>query len=95
MAEILVTEADGASYDVSVSEGASVSTHIVEATEDDLIGLGIADHDRRAVVEESMRFLLEREPKESIMARFGLRTISGFFPDYPDVIRRRMRGELD
>jgi hypothetical protein len=94
MAEILVTEADGR-YDVTLTDGASTSRHEVRVSAADLAQLGLDGCDPRLVVEESMRFLLEREPKESILATFDLETIRGFFPIYADEIRRRMAGERD
>ena len=36
------------------------------------------------------RCLLEREPKESILARFDLPVIERYFPEYPHEIRRRL-----
>lgn len=42
------------------------------------------------LVTESFRFLLEREPAESIMRRFELPIIGRFFADYPGEIRRRL-----
>jgi hypothetical protein len=42
------------------------------------------------LVAESFAFLLEREPRESIMREFELPIIGRFFADYPDEIRRRM-----
>jgi len=33
-------------------------------------------------VRESFRFLLEREPKESILREFDLSVIKRYFPDY-------------
>jgi hypothetical protein len=91
MAEILVTERGGR-YEVTVTEGASTSGHDVGAPTEELADFGLEGCDPRAVVEESFRFLLEREPKESIMGRFDLSTIARFFPSYPDEIRRRMTG---
>lgn len=44
------------------------------------------------LVEASFRFLLEREPPESILRRFELPIIARYFADYPDEIRRRMAG---
>ena len=44
------------------------------------------------LVLESFAFLLEREPRESIMRRFDLPIIGRFFPEYPDEIRRRLTG---
>jgi hypothetical protein len=41
-------------------------------------------------VEESFRFLLEREPKESILRRFNLTVISRYFPEYEREIKGRL-----
>ena len=45
-----------------------------------------------ALVDASFRFLLEREPPDSILRRFELPIIGRYFADYPDEIRRRMAG---
>lgn len=94
MADILVTEREDEQgrFDVTLTDGASVTQHEVAA---DLAVLGLTDHDPRLVVEESFRFLLEREPKEAIMAAFDLSAIGSFFPEYCTEIRKRMRGEPD
>lgn len=42
------------------------------------------------LVGESFGFMLEREPRESILRRFELPIIGRFFADYPDEIRRRL-----
>lgn len=94
MAEILVS-AQGSRYVVTLKDGASVSHHEVSASSGDLQRLGLEDCEPHAVVEESFRFLLEREPKEAILADFDLSTIARYFPEYPEEIRRRMRGALD
>ena len=44
------------------------------------------------LVRASFAFLLEREPPDSIMRSFELPIIARFFADYPEEIRRRMRG---
>ena len=44
------------------------------------------------LVEESFRFLLEREPRESILRSFELPIIARYFADYPDEIRGRLAG---
>jgi hypothetical protein len=43
------------------------------------------------LVRESFRFLLEREPRGSIMRRFELPVIGRFFAEYESEIERRMR----
>ncbi len=45
-----------------------------------------------SLVEESFRFLLEREPPDAILRRFELPIIGRYLADYPDEIRRRMAG---
>ena len=42
------------------------------------------------LVEESFVFLLEREPKESILSSFALPLISRYFPEYPREIPKRL-----
>ena len=41
----------------------------------------------RELVFRSLLFLLEREPKESILSSFDLRDITTYFPEYKKVIR--------
>jgi hypothetical protein len=53
-------------------------------------GVGVAGVSDAEVVEESFRFLLEREPKESIMASFDLPVISRYFPEYQQEMERRL-----
>ncbi len=84
MAEISVESsetADGWRFDVRVADGGSESQHEVT--------LSRADRDRIAsgadpeqLVRESFAFLLEREPKESIMGSFDLTVIARYFPEY-------------
>lgn len=38
------------------------------------------------LVERSFRFLLEREPPQSILRQFGLMDIAHYFPEYPRLI---------
>jgi hypothetical protein len=54
----------------------------------DQTGLSRADHER--VVQETMRFLLEREPATSILPEFSLEDVSGFFPEFYQELRRRL-----
>jgi hypothetical protein len=39
-------------------------------------------------VKRSFQFLLEREPKESILAEFDLRVIGRYFEEYESEIKR-------
>ena len=42
------------------------------------------------LVHETFPFLLEREPRSSILARFDLPVVERYFPEYPAEIRRRL-----
>ncbi len=78
-------------FEVRVQEGKGETRHEVTVSEKDLTRFGGGD-DPAALVEASFRFLLEREPKESILGRFELNVIARYFPEYPDEIARRLKG---
>ena len=89
MTEILVTPLGSDLYRVEVHEGESMTVHDVTVSPADLIAFGRGQGAPR-LLEESFRFLLEREPKEAILPRFDLLVIARYFPDYPTEITRRM-----
>ncbi|HEX6655224.1 MAG TPA: hypothetical protein VF153_03330 [Candidatus Limnocylindria bacterium] len=59
-------------------------------TEDVLQRLAPEAAEPAETVEASFRFLLEREPRESILRSFELPAIGGYFPEYESEIRRRL-----
>ena len=89
-ASIEVTQIKPGEFRVRVIEGRSETSHVVT--------LQPADHQRltggKATPEEllkrSFEFLLEREIKESILARFDLLVIARYFPEYEREIKRRL-----
>ncbi len=58
----------------------------VSTAELDRLAPGLGDP--TGLVEQSFRFLLEREPQGAILSRFGLTDIERYFPEYPAVIGR-------
>jgi hypothetical protein len=82
MAHIRVAHRGGAIYDVIVEDERSSTAHEVTVWPSD-----VARYAPGALPEElvqaSFAFLLEREPKEAILARFELPIIERYFPDYP------------
>jgi len=80
---------DGWQCTVVVGTDPGATRHIVDlaaATRDELA----PGTDPEALVHASFVFLLEREPRASIMRAFELPIIGRFFPEYPDEIRRRL-----
>jgi len=43
---------------------------------------------KEGLIKKSFKFLLEREPKESIFPRFDLRIINQYFPEFEEEIRK-------
>lgn len=91
MAEIEIDTLDDETYQVVVREAGQATEHRVTVTEEHRkrYGGGASAED---LLEESFRFLLEREPKEAILASFELPVIERYFPEYPDRIGRRLGG---
>jgi hypothetical protein len=85
MATITVTHQSGPTYYVSVEEHGSSTAHVVTVWPSDLARYA-PDATPEDLIEASFRFLLEREPKESILARFELPVIERYFPEYPHAI---------
>jgi hypothetical protein len=67
---------------VVVQEGSGESRHEVTAAQDMLRRLSREESAAKDVVEAAFRFLLDREPKESILARFDMSVISRYFPEF-------------
>ncbi len=81
MADINVEPTGTGEYRVTVSEPGSETTYIVT------VDRSIEGSNNSALVEASFRFLLDREPKESILSSFNLSVIERYFPEYPQRIR--------
>lgn len=78
----------GWSCTVQVGSGGQSTPHDVGVTLDELNRLAPGAGEPTGLVEQSFRFLLEREPKESILREFALTDIERYFPEYPEVIGR-------
>ncbi len=77
-------------FRVTVREGGSQTTHHVTLRQPDYDKLAGGKVVPEELVRRSFEFLLEREPKESILARFDLTVIGRYFPDYQSEIRKRL-----
>jgi hypothetical protein len=75
---------------VTVGDDPAATTHEVTVASDDLARLGGTADGVEAVVGASFAFLLEREPRESILRAFALTEIGRYFPEYEGEIRRRL-----
>ena len=80
---------DGWDCPVTVRDGGETH-HVVRVSRADLARLAPGASDPVDLVEASFSFLLEREPKESILRDFDLTVIGRYFPDYEREIGYRL-----
>ena len=69
-------------YRVEVIQGDSKTTHKVQLDRDDYQNLTDGKVSPEELIQCSFEFLLEREPKESILSSFNISVISRYFPGY-------------
>ncbi|HEY8125401.1 MAG TPA: hypothetical protein VIF88_08290 [Methylocystis sp.] len=77
----MIEDGDPLVFEVKVRDAASETLHGVTLSRQDLkrLSKGV---DAERLVDAAFRFLLDRESKESILARFDLSVISRYFPDF-------------
>ncbi|MGH2707758.1 MAG: hypothetical protein ACRDJF_04940 [Actinomycetota bacterium] len=90
MADINITPLEGAAFRVEVREGPSSSIHEVSVSPQTLeqVGWSGAPDD---LIRCSFEFLLEREPKESILRQFEVGLIARYFPEWEQAARAGFR----
>lgn len=77
---------------VTIDDGRGATSHDVTVSAEDATDLAAAADpaDVERLVYETVAFLLEREPKESILRVFDLSVVGRYFPDYEHEIRSRL-----
>ena len=89
-AKIEVEKTGNLEFRVRIIEKGSESTHTVTLKQDDYARLTGGKIEPEELVRRSFEFLLEREPKESILSRFDLSVISRYFPEFEREIKRKL-----
>jgi hypothetical protein len=87
VAEITVTREGAERFHVAVREGDASTEHTVTLTSADHERLGAGHRSPEDLVRAAFEFLLEREPKESILPSFDLPVIGHYFPEFEERIR--------
>lgn len=73
---------DGYVFAVAVSDEVSESSHTVTLSRDDYARLGAGSPSPAEFIRRCFEFLLEREPKESILSKFDVSVIGRYFPEF-------------
>ena len=90
-AKIEIEKFDASRFRVRVIEGGSQSAHQVTLSQKDCAKIAGGPVEPEKLILKSFEFLLEREPKESILARFDLSVIGRYFPEYGREMKRRFK----
>jgi hypothetical protein len=80
-------------FEVAVRESGTESRHRVTLAKADCDRLTGRRYTPEQCVEAAFRFLLDREPKESILSRFDLNVISRYFPKFEHELPRYLAGK--
>jgi hypothetical protein len=83
---ITVNKTDENTFQVTVDDNGSQTSHKVTLEEKYYKKLTGGLLPKEDLIKKSFEFLLEREPKESIMSSFDLTVISKFFPEFESYI---------
>ena len=77
-----IKDGDPLEFDVMIREPNGESRHRVTMDRETCQRLAANQHIPERCLEASIRFLLDREPKESILPRFDVAVISRYFPEF-------------
>jgi hypothetical protein len=81
-------EGDPLDFEVVVREGKGETRHHVTMSRETCERLTAGKHTPERCLEAAFRFLLDREPKESILGRFDVEVISLYFPEFERELTR-------
>ncbi len=83
-----ISDDDPLECKVVVRDGKSESRHHVTMARETYEQLTASKHTPERCLEAAFRFLLDREPKESILERFDVTVISRYFPEFEQELPR-------
>ena len=87
-----VGEGDPLEFEVVVRQGGSETTHRVSMARETHQRLAVGKHTPERCLNAAFRFLLDREPKESILKRFDVTIIGRYFPEFERELPRYLAG---
>jgi hypothetical protein len=83
MIEVRRTDSgDPLCFEVTVRDRGSETSHHVMMSRETCERLSSGRHTPESCIEAAFRFLLDREPKESILRSFDVTVISRYFPEF-------------
>jgi hypothetical protein len=86
-----VAEADVLAFEVVLHDAVSETRHHVTMARKMWERLTGGEQAPEQAVEAAFRFLLDREPKESVLQRFDVTVISSYFPEFERELPRYLK----
>ncbi|PPD00913.1 MAG: hypothetical protein CTY36_10130 [Methylocystis sp.] len=77
----MIEDGDPLVFEVKLRDQGGETQHRVTLSRKDLLRLG-GGADAQKCIDAAFRFLLDREAKESILARFDMSVIARYFPEF-------------
>jgi hypothetical protein len=87
-----LAEGDPLDFEVVIREGRGETRHHVTMSRQTCDRLTAGKHTPERCLEAAFRFLLDREPKESILRHFDVTVISRYFPEFERELPRYLSG---
>tara|TARA_Y100000310_G_C20668737_1_gene809081 strand:- start:2383 stop:2649 length:267 start_codon:yes stop_codon:yes gene_type:complete len=87
---IKINKIDDNTFSVKIIEKNGSTGHVVSLDEEYYHELVEGKISKEELIKKSFEFLLEREPKESILSKFNLKIISSYFPKYVNTVRLKI-----
>jgi len=84
---IEVKKKDQEEFRIKVEEKGDSKEYVVTLEDSYYQDLTQGKVTKEELMEKSFKFLLEREPKESILSKFNLKIIKSYFPEFEEEIR--------
>jgi hypothetical protein len=77
-----IGEGDRLKFHVVLRDGSGETRHDVTMSAETCTLLTAGAHEPERCIEAAFRFLLDREPKESILSKFDVMQIARYFPEF-------------
>ena len=82
------SDGDPLEFEVIVSVGSGETRHHVTLARDTGERLAMGTHTPEHCIKAAFQFLVDREPKESILGHFDIAVISGYFHEFESELPR-------
>jgi hypothetical protein len=87
---IQVNKKSDQEFAVTIREKETQTEHLVTLDDKYYQNLTNGEIPKEDLIKKSFEFLLQREPKESILSKFDLRIINNYFPEYEEKIKQEL-----